>query len=111
MESICPPLDQRGKHSSHLKISDAIKKQINEQIRSFSVMKSHYSRSHHNKRRKNLSPLLSVADMHELYLQKYEAVGTNIVSYGYYLKYFNENSVLDILSQTLVAPVMGSISN
>ena len=54
-------------------------------------MKSHYSRSHHNKRHKHLSPLLSVAYMHELYLQKYEAAGTNIVSYGYYLKYFNEN--------------------
>ena len=69
LESICPSLDQRGKHLSHLKISDAIKKQIDEHIRSFSVMKSHYSRSHHNKRRKYLSPLLSVADMHELYLQ------------------------------------------
>ena len=91
LESICPPLDRRGKHSSHLKISDAIKKQIDEHIRSFSVMKSHYSRSHHNKHRKYLSPLLSVADMHELYLQKYEAAGTNIVSYGYYLKYFNFN--------------------
>ena len=89
LESICPPLDQRGKHLSHLKISDAIKKQIDEHIRSFSVMKSHYSRSHHNKHHKYLSPLLSVADMHELYLQKYEAAGTNIISYGYYLKYFN----------------------
>ena len=92
LESVCPPLDRRGKHPKHPKIPDSIRKQIDEHIRSFPVMKSHYSRSHHNKRRKYLSPLLSVAEMHNLYLQKYEAgIEKPIVSYGYYLKYFNEN--------------------
>ena len=55
-------------------------------------MKSHYSRAKHNKRRKYLSPLLNVAEMHDLYLKKYEPDAAKpIVSYSYYLKYFNEN--------------------
>ena len=91
-ESVCPPLDGRGKHSKHLKIPESIRQQIDEHIRGFPVMKSHYSRAHHNKRRKYLSPLLSVAEMHDLYLKKYEADADKpTVSYNYYLKYFNEN--------------------
>lgn len=55
-------------------------------------MKSHYSRAKQNKRHKYLSPLLNVAEMHNLYLEKYEPDAAKpIVSYRYYLKYFNEN--------------------
>ena len=92
LESVCPPLDGRGKHSRHVKVPESIRKQIDEHIRSFPVMKSHYSRAKQNKRRKYLSPLLNVAEMHDLYLKKYEPDAAKpIVSYSYYLKYFNEN--------------------
>ena len=92
LESVCPPLDSRGKHSRHVKVPESIRKQIDEHIRSFPVMKSHYSRAKHNKRRKCLSPLLNVAEMHDLYLKKNEPDAAKpIVSYSYYLKYFNEN--------------------
>ena len=88
-ESVCPPLDGRGKHSKHLKIPESIRQQIDEHIRGFPVMKSHYLRARQNKRRKYLSPLLSVAEMHDLYLKKYEADADKpTVSYS---KYFNEN--------------------
>lgn len=91
-ESFCPPTDRRGKHTKHKKIPESIRKNIDEHIRSFPVMKSHYSRGRHSKRRMYLSPLLSVAEMHNLYIQKYEnSAEKPTVTYSYYLKYFNEN--------------------
>ena len=42
LELRCPPLDRRGRYSGQHKISDTIKK-IEHHIRSFPVMKSHYS--------------------------------------------------------------------
>ena len=72
LESVCPPLHSRGKHSRHVKVPESIRKQIDEHTRSFPVMKSHYSRAKQNKRRKYLSPLLNVAEMHDLYLKKYK---------------------------------------
>ena len=84
-----PPLDQRGKHSKYGKIPESIRKQIDDHIRSFPVMKSHYSRARHSKRRKYLSPLLSVSEM---YLDQYEPqVEKPKVTSSYYLKTFTEN--------------------
>ena len=84
LKSICLLLDCRGKHSRHHKISESIRKQIDEHVRSFTVMNSHYSRSHHSKCCKHLSALLSVAEMHDLYLRKYKAGAEKpIVSYSY----------------------------
>ena len=61
--------DKRGKHHTRpLVTSASIKKQIEGHIRSFPVVKSHYS----TRRRKYLSPLLSIAEMHRLYIDKYE---------------------------------------
>jgi hypothetical protein len=44
LESVCPPLDSRGKHSRHVKVPESIRKQIDEHIRSFPVMKWHTTR-------------------------------------------------------------------
>jgi hypothetical protein len=53
-------------------------------------MKSHYSRNK-NKRRRFLSPLLCVAEMHILYTEKYERENEKpIVKYHYYSRIFNE---------------------
>ena len=92
-ESTSAPTDQRGKHDTRPhKISDAVRKQINDHIRSFPVMKSHYSRNKHSGRRRNLSPNLSVKQMHEFYTEKHEENHENLlVSYDYYLTYFNQN--------------------
>lgn len=59
-------------------------------------MESHYGRAHTAKRRKYLSSYLSVATMHELYLQKYEPeefaklqqgeTANPVVKYEYYLE-------------------------
>ena len=91
MESPCPPQDLRGKLKQHACISDNIKEQVDQCIWSFPIMKSHYSRSHQNQCHKYLSPLLTVADMHSLYGQKYEVdAEDSVVSYNFYLKYFNK---------------------
>ena len=93
LSSVHAPVDKRGKHANRPRsIPDSIKVQIDEHIRSFPAMKSHYSRGKNSRRRKYLSPHLNVSQMHELYVQKYEAgVERPIVSYHYYLKYFQEN--------------------
>ena len=93
LSSVHAPVDMRGKHQNRPRvISDSVKKQIDEHIRSFPAMKSHYSRGKNSRRRKYLSPHLSVAQMHNLYVKKYEAnEECPIVSYHYYLKYFQEN--------------------
>ena len=92
-ELTCAPVDQRGRHTNCLrKLSDSTRQQINDHIRSFPVIKSHYSRSKHSGCRKYLSPNLSVKQMHELYVQKFEKDHKNpLVSYIYYLAYFNKN--------------------
>ena len=92
LESPCPPRDLRGKHKQHACIPDHIKEQVDQHIRSFPAMKSHYSRSHHNQCRKYLSPFLNVAEMHSLYIQRYKIDAEDpVVSYNFYLKYFNKN--------------------
>ena len=87
------PLDKRGKHINHRrKVSAAVCRQIDAHIRSFPAMKSHYSRKKQSRRRKYLSPQLSVAKMHELYVEKFEPGATKpLVSYKYYREYFNDN--------------------
>ena len=66
-------MDKRGKHSRRgNKVSDEVLKQIDEHIRSFPSRRSHHSRGH-SRHMKYLSPDLSVAKMHDLYLQSYEA--------------------------------------
>ena len=57
---------------------------------SFPAVKSHYSREK-SKRRRYLSPVLSVAEIHRLYVEQYEG-GHNkpLVSYPYYARVFNE---------------------
>ena len=89
--SIVAPKDKRGKHTNRpRKITSVIKQQVKEHIKSFPAMKSHYSRNK-NKRRRFLSPLLSVAEMHRLYTEKYERENEKpIVKYHYYSRIFNE---------------------
>ena len=94
-----PPTDKRGKHPNPRAMQGDIKKQIHAHIKSFPAMESHYGRAHTAKGRKYLSSYLSVAAMHELYLQKYEPeefaklqqgeTANPIVKYEYYLEYFN----------------------
>ena len=54
------------------KIPESIRRQIDDHIHSFPVMKSHYSRARQSQQRKYLSPLLSVSEIHSLYLEKYQ---------------------------------------
>ena len=89
--STVAPKDMRGKHANRpKKITPTIHKQVKEHIKSFPVMKSHYSRQK-NKRRRYLSPLLSVREMHRMYLANYETSSqASTVKYHYYSKIFNE---------------------
>ena len=73
-----------------MKITPAIKKQVKDHIKGFPSMKSHYSRSK-SKRRHYLSPLLSITEMHRLYVEKHEdSSEMPCVKYHYYAKVFNE---------------------
>jgi hypothetical protein len=67
-----PPVDQRGRQPNSRAVSHSIKNQISDHIKSFPTVESHYARSGTTKGRKYLSPYLSVAAMHELYLKQYE---------------------------------------
>ena len=93
LEETSAPADKRGKHLNRpQKMTDEIKHQVDTHIRSFPTMKSHYSRKKHSRHRKYLSPQLSVTQMHELYVQKYEPNAKKpLVTYSFYWKYFNEN--------------------
>ena len=60
--SICAPVDRRGKHPRVSKrAQEDVKNKIRQHINSFPVVKAHYSKS---KKRKYLSPQLSIAKMH-----------------------------------------------
>ena len=98
MNNITSPQDLCGKHTNRPnKIPVAIQKQIKEHIRSFPSKESHYSRK--DTSRKYLSSELSVAKMHELYLEHYEpqihaewCLGNKVkpqVGYDYYRNIFN----------------------
>lgn len=94
-----PPVDGRGKQMNPQGLGQSIKHQISNHIKSFPTVKSHYGRSSTTRGRKYLSPYLSVAAMHELYLKAYEPAefeklqrGEPInptVKYDYYRTYFN----------------------
>lgn len=96
-----PPTDRRGTHQNRAnKVSMEVTAQVRDHILSFPRYKSHYSRKD-NLHKYYLSSLLSIAKMHELYLQKYEPVQHSlflqnkkinpIVKYEYFRKYFTEN--------------------
>lgn len=74
------PGDARGKHSNRPhSIPEERKDLVREHIRSMPRQKSHYSRNS-NRRKEYLSEGLSIARMHQMYLEKYEpqakALGT-----------------------------------
>ena len=96
-----PPIDGRGGHPNPRAMVQRTKKQISDHIKSFPYIESHYARSTTTKGRKYLSPYLSVAAMHELYLKQYEPIEYEklqrnepinpLVKYDYYREYFNTN--------------------
>ena len=96
-----PPIDKRGKHANPRATTEEVKQQIHQHIMSFPTIESHYGREKSTKGTKFLSSHLSVAQMHELYLEKYEPEihaklqnGESVqplVKYEYYLEYFNTN--------------------
>lgn len=66
------PGDNRGKHSNRPhSIPEERKDMVREHIRSMPRRKSHYSRNS-NRRKEYLSEGLSIARMHQMYLEKYE---------------------------------------
>ena len=67
-----PPVDKRGKQPNLQAKGEDIKQQIHGNILSFPTTESHYGRAKGTKGRKFLSSSLSVAAIHELYLQKCE---------------------------------------
>ena len=96
-----PPIDKRGKHANPRATTEEVKQQIHQHIMSFPTIESHYGREKSTKGRKFLSSHLSVAQMHELYLESYEPEihaklkrgesAQPLVKYEYYLEYFNTN--------------------
>ena len=78
---------------------EEIKQQIHSHIKSFPTIEGHYGRGTSSKGKKYLSSCLSVAAMHELYLEMYEPeeyakMQTDgscnpQVKYDYYREYFN----------------------
>lgn len=96
-----PLVDGRGRHPNPRALSQSIKKQISDHIKSFPRLESHYARNTTTKGRKYLSPYLNVSTMHALYLQQYEPEEYKklqrnesinpIVKYDYYRDFFNTN--------------------
>ena len=73
------PMDMRGRYSNRpSKISPAVKKEVKEHIKDFPIIIHRL-----NKRRRYISPLLSIAEMHRLYVAKHEGgVATPRVKYS-----------------------------
>lgn len=67
-----PPIDKQGKHVNPCATTEEIKQQLHQHLLSFPTIESHYGRAKSTKDRKFLFSHLSVAQMHELYLEKYE---------------------------------------
>lgn len=96
-QNITSPVDKRGRHKKHFRISDEIREQIDAHIRSFPRRKSHYSRCD-NIKRYYLSSDLSIKKMWLLYLQKFEPdqyllvkgnkASKPLVKYDFYREYF-----------------------
>jgi hypothetical protein len=71
--SAVAPRDMRGNHKNRPnRITPAMKKMV----KANPVMKSHYSRNK-NKRRRYLSPLLSIAEMYRLYIGQHKGQVAN----------------------------------
>lgn len=81
--------DKRGKHSNHPKIADVDKNLVIEHISKFPAYKSHYSRSHSQKR--YLSPDLSINQMYSLYVEFCKETGKTPVSEHFYRSIFVSN--------------------
>ncbi len=96
-----PPINKRGKQPNPRAKPDELKQQVHVHIASFPTIQSHYARAYTSKGRKYLSPHLSVAQMHEMYLELHEPqeyaklkAGDDAspkISYDYYRNYFNVN--------------------
>ena len=63
--------DRRGKHDKHVAVDESLKDLIREHIRSFPVRHSHYSRQD-NRGRVYLSPELSIAKLHRMFLEAHD---------------------------------------
>ena len=63
--------DRRGKHDKHVAVDESWKDLIREHIRSFPVRHSHYSRQD-NRGRVYLSPELSIAKLHRMFLEAHD---------------------------------------
>lgn len=107
--SVVAPKDMRGKHANRpLKISPAIHKQVKEHIKSFPIIKSHYSWQK-NKLQQYLSPLLSIMEMHRLYVDKYEGNSPiTIVKYHYYSKFLMKNLIFHLGIPNLIHAALAS---
>ena len=96
-----PPLDKRGKQPNPCITSQNIKQQTYRHIKSFPTIESHYGRGKSSKGKKYLSSQLSVATMHELYLEMYEpqeyskmkkdGSGNPQIKYDFYRDCFNSH--------------------
>ena len=84
---ICPE-DKRGKHGNQPKVPENDKLLIKEHINLFPAYQSHYSRSHTQK--KYLSPDLSIAEMHRLYVDYCKARNIEPQKASLYRKIFVE---------------------
>nr|CAI5862904.1 unnamed protein product [Callosobruchus analis] len=82
---ICTP-DNRGRHGNHKRVSDEDRKIVMDHISKFPAYKSHYSRSHSNKR--YLSPDLSIQQMYRLYTDHCKEIGRTPVSDHFYRNIF-----------------------
>lgn len=101
MGNMTPPTDKRGKHILRPnQLPEGTNEKIRQHILSYPKYKSHYSRND-NVYHYYLSPILNIAKMHEMYLQKNEVEQYQllqrkqninpIVKYEYFRRFFTEN--------------------
>lgn len=79
--NITSPPDLRGRHGKHRQVSEEIRAQIDEHIKSFPRRRSHYGRND-NAKKYYLSAELNISKMHMLYLQKYEPENFLVIESG-----------------------------
>ena len=69
--SCTPPIDKRGMHGKHVRKPEEVREQVQNHIRSFPKIQSHYFR-HDNQNKHYLHLDLNINRMWLLYLEKYE---------------------------------------
>ncbi|XP_041968863.1 uncharacterized protein LOC121725818 [Aricia agestis] len=90
------PVDNRGKHNNHSKLSDTVFESVRDHINSIPRTESHYLRA--NTTREFIDGSLTIAELHRDYKLIQEAAGKEFANYVTYYRIFNNDFNLGLFN-------------